>query len=268
MKHRSKALVLFTTVLLALGAVLASAALAAKIVGTNGDDTLNGTPKRDRISALAGNDKAYGRAGNDLLLGAAGDDLLVGGAGRDAIFGGSGNDRIFGDAQVSAARHLPRALGKRLPRGDRLHGGSGNDELYGGAFRDVMSGGKGDDVQYGGQGDDVIYANQGRDRSFGGPGDDVLWALARADVTAPGDPEGDELDGGAGNDTFRVRDGEVDKITCGPGFDRVYADQYDVITDATEADPTGSCELVQRKDAKGSSDRAEQRQQTQPEDRS
>ena len=74
----------------------------------------------------------------------------------------------------------------------------------------------------------------------------MLWALARGDVAAPGDPIGDELTGGNGNDTFRVRDGEADKISCGDGNDTVHADQYDVIVDATPANANGSCERVVR----------------------
>ena len=49
-----------------------------------------------------------------------------------------------------------------------------------------------------------------------------------------------------GNDTFRVRDGEVDKIDCGEGRDVVRADQYDVIVDATPGNANGSCERVVR----------------------
>jgi Ca2+-binding RTX toxin-like protein len=160
------------------------------------------------------------------------------------VFGGPNNDKLYGDFVVP-----PSARGSGR-RGDRIHGGDGNDTSIGGAGRDRMSGGKGDDVQYGGGGRDVIFANRGVDTSYGGNGNDVLWALAKGDVTGPGDPVGDTLTGGNGNDTFRVRDGEVDHITCGNGkHDRVFADQYDVIDDATSADPTGSCELVQRKDA-------------------
>ena len=65
-------------------------------------------------------------------------------------------------------------------------------------------------------------------------------------MAAPGDPIGDALTGGNGNDTFRVRDGEVDKIDCGAGTRRVLADQYDVIVDATPANANGSCERVVR----------------------
>ena len=84
----------------------------------------------------------------------------------------------------------------------------------------------------------MVFANRGADRSWGGEGGDELWALSRYDVTALGDPAGDELFGEAGPDRFRVRDGEVDRVHCGDGPDRVLADQYDVVdTD---------CELVRR----------------------
>ena len=74
-----------------------------------------------------------------------------------------------------------------------------------------------------------IFANRGVDRSYGGDGADALWALSRYDVSALGDPVGDELHGGNGADRFRVRDGEVDKVHCGDGRDSVLADQYDQV---------------------------------------
>jgi Ca2+-binding RTX toxin-like protein len=114
-----------------------------------------------------------------------------------------------------------------------------------------MSGGNGDDVQDGGAGNDTIYAGAGRDVSTGGDGDDVLTARARVDLTpGPGgatDIVGHALDGGNGEDVFRTRDGEADRITCGPATDRALLDEVDVITDATAADPNGSCEQVRRK---------------------
>ena len=67
---------------------------------------------------------------------------------------------------------------------------------------------------------------------------------ARADGT------GDTLNGGPGNDTFRTRDGQPDKIDCGPGIDVVFADFKDIIVDATPANANGSCERVVRKRAR------------------
>ena len=166
----------------------------------------------------------------------------------DRMFGAGGNDAMKGGDAA-----------------DRMSGGSGNDQLAGENGRDRMSGGSGDDVQAGGAGDDTIFANRGVDVSSGGDGDDVLWALARIDVT-PG-PDGatdlvaDTLDGGKGDDVLRTRDGEADRITCGPGMDRALLDGVDVITDATEATPKGSCEIVVRRAPKTNESRSEDREE-------
>jgi Ca2+-binding RTX toxin-like protein len=114
-----------------------------------------------------------------------------------------------------------------------------------------MFGGAGDDSQNGGAGNDRIFANEGVDTTYGGEGDDDLWARAPRDVQ-PGpngevDTVGDTLDGGPGNDRFHTRDGEVDHITCGDGYDVALLDTVDVITDATNGNPNGSCEKVVRR---------------------
>ena len=68
------------------------------------------------------------------------------------------------------------------------------------------------------------------------------------------------------NDTFRVRDGEADLINCGNGRDdRVFADQLDVIVDATPANANGSCERVVRSSVPDS-DAEENRTQSPKED--
>jgi Ca2+-binding RTX toxin-like protein len=174
------------------------------------------------------------------------------------VYGGPGNDRIGGGPGAAQRR--------RGGFGDHVHGGPGDDVSDGGPGRDKMSGGAGNDSQSGGAGNDLIFANQGADVSEGGDGNDVLWALARVDVTSPGDPNGDALSGGNGNDRFRVRDGEADRITCGNGNDVVIADQFDVITDATGADANGSCERVVRGSVPDS-DSPEAREENQANDR-
>ena len=52
------------------------------------------------------------------------------------------------------------------------------------------------------------------------------------------DPVGDTLHGEGGNDRIHVRDGEVDKVDCGDGVDRVIADSFDQIA--------ADCEKVTR----------------------
>ena len=187
----------------------------------------------------------FGGRGADFITGNLGDDALNGNGGRDRIFGGRGQDTINGGPGVSSSQKQGQAQGKgplRRPPARRRR----QRHVNGNNGRDLISGGRGDDTSTGGDGNDLIFANLGADKSFGGDGNDVLWALARGDVAAPGDPIGDELTGGNGNDRFRVRDGEVDRINCGDGNDTVHADQYDVIVDATPANQNGSCERVMR----------------------
>ncbi len=51
-----------------------------------------------QLFAGAGNDVIIGSAGNDAIDGGAGDDVLLAGGGNDTIAGGAGDDLIFGDS--------------------------------------------------------------------------------------------------------------------------------------------------------------------------
>jgi Ca2+-binding RTX toxin-like protein len=164
--------------------------------------------------------------------------VTVGGPRGERLRGTNAADRIAGNG---GADHIH---GLRGP--DRLHGGTGGDRVFGNRGRDRMAGGDGDDVQWGGRGDDRVFANAGVDVTHGGGGDDDLWALSRRDVTGPGDATGDTLHGGWGRDTLHTRDGEVDRVRCGPGRDVALLDTVDVIVDAGPRRPGGSCEYVVR----------------------
>jgi Ca2+-binding RTX toxin-like protein len=75
-----------------------------------------------------------------------------------------------------------------------------------------MVGGTGNDRLLGAQGFDTIYLGEGEDMALAGRGNDVVFS--------------------------RARDGIVDRIVCGPGFDRVIAREED--------DVDRSCERVRR----------------------
>lgn len=66
----------------------------ANITGSNGADTLIGTPNNDLINALAGNDLVRGANGNDVLLGGDGNDVLTGRSDADVFVFDDGTDRI------------------------------------------------------------------------------------------------------------------------------------------------------------------------------
>jgi len=87
------------------------------IVGTPGDDVLDGGNGADVVMGLGGNDVVRGGNGNDVVCGGAGNDRVEGGNGTDVLLGG------FGD--------------------DRLSGGNGTDTLIGGPGTDVLEQGNG-----------------------------------------------------------------------------------------------------------------------------
>jgi Ca2+-binding RTX toxin-like protein len=71
----------------------------------------------------------------------------------------------------------------------------------------------------------------------GGPGADTLLGGA-GDDTINGGRGVDLIVAGSGDDLVRARDGQRDRITCGPGSDRVVADGRDRVG--------GDCEVVRR----------------------
>jgi Ca2+-binding RTX toxin-like protein len=167
--------------------------------------------------------KIQGTRFSDVLLGEFGADIINGKGGRDFIFADAGNDQVNG------------GHGR-----DALFGGLGNDIIKGGAGKDQISGGPGDDTIFGGRGNDVItYVDgDGNDTISGGRGSDRLEITGNLlkgndftlDKTADGkalfqrtgldnlpDPassfaltidstETIDVQGGGGNDTFRVSD--------------------------------------------------------------
>lgn len=126
------------------------------IIGTTGNDTINGTNGNDVICGLAGDDTINGGNGNDVIYGGAGNDTLDGGNGDDTIYAGdSGSVLIGGNGN------------------DTLTGGSGNDTIYGDNGNDTINAGPGNDTISGGNGNDTINAGPGDDTVDGGNGTDT-----------------------------------------------------------------------------------------------
>ena len=88
--------------------------LVASIVGTDGDDVIEGTWQDDVIVGLGGNDTINGASGADTICGGHGDDTINGGSQADTIAGEDGDDTI--------------------------NGGSGDDSLDGGEGTDIVDG--------------------------------------------------------------------------------------------------------------------------------
>jgi len=196
----------------------------AFIIGTFGNDDLDGTDGADIILGLAGNDLIVGRGGDDLILAGSGDDEVRGGRGEDLIFGGLGNDAISG------GRDDDMLFGDAGD--DLLEGDAGNDTLYGGIGDDILDGGVGNDLLDGGNGNDVLVGGEGDDVLLGGAGNDVIDGGAGADDIQGGDGDDilaggggpqsyvafDRVDGGAGDDILTSQGGPAHLIG-GPGND-------------------------------------------------
>jgi len=83
---------------------------------------------------------------------------------------------------------------------------------------------------------DRICALAGADWINGGPGNDYLDGGSGND-TITGGPGHDTIVGGSGNDVIHARDGERDRIDCGPGNDVAVVDGHDRVR---------NCETVER----------------------
>jgi hypothetical protein len=81
--------------------------------------------------------------------------------------------------------------------------GPGDDFIQPGDYRE----GDGDDVIYGGSGDDLLQAGKGADVMYGGDGSD---------------------------DIVEARDRQRDKLYCGEGKDRYYAEKIDYVDNSCE----------------------------------
>ena len=150
------------------------------IVGTAGNDILNGTLYVDSLTGGNGNDILNGAGGNDTLYGNAGNDILNGGAGADKMFGGSGNDlyyvdntgdRVYetttststidtGGVDTVYSSLAAYTLGSYVEDGHimsngvaNLTGNSLNNTIYAGAGNNIITGDAGTDT--------VSYANAG-----------------------------------------------------------------------------------------------------------
>ncbi|HLF05103.1 MAG TPA: hypothetical protein VI855_07780, partial [Dehalococcoidia bacterium] len=89
----------------------------ATIVGTEGEDEVEGTSGPDVIVTFGDDDEIEGKGGDDIICAGAGDDEVNGNGGNDQIFGGRDDDK--------------------------LNGNGGNDFIDGGPDKDKCNGGPG-----------------------------------------------------------------------------------------------------------------------------
>jgi Ca2+-binding RTX toxin-like protein len=233
-------------------------------IGTSSNDTMTGTDQDDTfLLDQGGSDSASGLGGNDLfLLGATLDstDQISGGFGEDTVilngdysagltingtmFSGIENlqlsahnnyDLTMTDDAVLAGQTL-NVTARDLNGTDKLMfdgraeqdgqfsigGGQGNDTLIGGEGADNLRGGNGNDHIFGRSGADSLTGGDGTDHLYGGLGNDTLYG---------GYGFQDQLNGGAGADTFVYK--AVGESTSA-GYDTI--DKFDASVDKFDLD--------------------------------
>ncbi|HEY0845674.1 MAG TPA: calcium-binding protein, partial [Noviherbaspirillum sp.] len=219
------------------------------LLGTSGNDTLEGGADHDYLEGRDGNDLLLGGGGNDTLYGGFGDDTLDGGAGNDRMSGEAGNDVYrFGrgagqdtvwdyddtvgnvDTIVLAADIRPEDV--TLVRDssnlvlringttDSLTFTAGFEEAANRIERVVFADGTVWDAArladtgtapIGTDGNDVLLGDRNDNLLQGLGGDDNLYGGAGSDT----------LDGGSGNDHLNGQDGN-DLLLGGGGNDALY----------------------------------------------
>ena len=153
--------------------------------------TLPGTANADNYQGTYVADQINGLGGNDYIKGGFGGDTLLGGIGNDVLYGEYGNDSLYGE--------------------------DGGDILDGGPGSDILDGGIGDDMLYGGINTSALAAEG--DTLIGGEGNDFLSAPMHSNSPGNYTHDGNDLQGGAGNDTIELNGGGV--ISGGDGNDSI-----------------------------------------------
>jgi myo-inositol-hexaphosphate 3-phosphohydrolase len=152
------------------------------------------------LSATLGDDIIVGTPGDDFLNGLDSEDTVAGELGNDAVFGGDGDDIVRGD------------LNSRSPQGktggdDILFGGAGNDRIGGKGGNDELYGGEGDDQLWGDDGDDILRGGLGNDQLVGddfsgGMGSDIFVLAVGEGTDTIADFTSEDVIGLAGGLTF------------------------------------------------------------------
>lgn len=242
-----------------------------RIFGGSGDDTIDGGTGDDTLSGGNGNDEIVGGPGRDTINGGRGDDIIrVADTYQDTVDCGSGNDTVYVENTAPTRDRLRNCetvipiepegstdappltttiLGTAgpdilfgTPGPDTILGRDGNDELFGNDGDDYVDGENGDDILRGGPGNDELHGRAGDDVVLGNEGDDRIYG-ERGDDTLNGGPGNDSIFGGFGNDIIEGGEGDdrinvvglgVDRVSCGPGFDTVYAGPEDIIAEDCE----------------------------------
>ena len=173
----------------------AETGVTATLLVDAGDLALHGSPHADTLTGNAGANLLLGGGGDDTLSGGAGDDRLYAGIGFTRLDGGPGADWLAGHTGEDYARAYEWAVYDTSPEGVSVSLAAGT--------------GMGGDAE-----GDILH---GIDGLVGSPHADTLTGNAR----------GNELFGGAGDDTLNgggLSPGHWDYLEGGPGADTLIGD--------------------------------------------
>lgn len=154
-------------------------ALEDELYGGLGNDLLTGGTESDTLDGGLGDDALVGGSENDLLLGGEGDDLLLGGFGADTIDGGAdtgadGGDTVsyqgeFSNFAINLATGVTQS-NRNPANGATLTTPANEDTLLN---IENATGGEGNDAITGSDGANVLEGRGGNDVINGGGGDDT-----------------------------------------------------------------------------------------------
>jgi Ca2+-binding RTX toxin-like protein len=201
---------------------------------------LTGNGFRNLIVGTSGNDEIDGKGGVDTLIGGAGNDFYIVDDTFDVVSesDGQGYDTVIAETSYRLADHIEalkaaagsssvNLAGNALTNviignlgANRIEGLDGDDLLYGDGGNDIIYGGNGQDVIFGGMGSDQLDGGEGNDTLYGDVGNDILKGSSGYDIIYGGSGD-DSLFGGDGDDRLY---GDVGKdiIDGGAGYDRLY----------------------------------------------
>jgi len=91
-----------------------------QVVGSDFDDQLAGSSRREFFLGRGGDDRLAGRGGADVLVDSTGDDTLSGGPGSDFVIGFRGTDTLAGNGGPDVLAGISRTS-------VTVHGGRGSD---------------------------------------------------------------------------------------------------------------------------------------------
>ncbi len=162
------------------------------IYGTEGNDSIMGSPYNDTIYGYGGDDTIQAFNGNNLIYGGAGNDSIRGDYGNDTIYGEDGNDYI--DASKGS---------------DIVYGGTGNDTI---TFFYYDSNPVSSNYIDAGEGNDRIEMNGGKNNTvIGGLGNDYIYNKGGSNIYIYNLGDGNDTivpkGNSSNNDTLQFGDG-------------------------------------------------------------